>query len=120
MAEKIKYTLKHVGINCADEKEAKQLVSLLCSLFDLEPGNENDTHIFVSNMFEVMKDSTRGKHGHIALQTQMWSWPWRIWRRRAFPSRKRPFAGMLTEKVIFVYLDGGHRRLFLPSHQMIV
>lgn len=40
MAEKITYKLKHVGINCENEKEAKQLVSLLCSLFDLEPGNE--------------------------------------------------------------------------------
>lgn len=70
MEGKVSYRLKHVGINCADEAEAKSLVSLLCSLFNMEPGAENDSHIFVGSAFEVMKNPRRGTHGHIALQTE--------------------------------------------------
>lgn len=106
MAEKIKYTLKHVGINCADEKEAKQLVSLLCSLFDLEPGNENDTHIFVSNMFEVMKDSTRGEHGHIALQTPDVELAMADLAKKGISFKEETIRRDADGKVIFVYLDG--------------
>lgn len=65
----VKYRLKHIGINCKNEKEARKMVTLLCSLFNMEPGPENESHIFVSNCFEVMKHDKIGKYGHIALQT---------------------------------------------------
>ena len=65
----VTYRLKHVGINCENEAEAKKLVSLLCHLFNMETGHENDTHTFVSTAFEVMKHNQIGTHGHIALQT---------------------------------------------------
>lgn len=106
MAEKIIYKLKHVGINCENEKEAKQLVSLLCSLFDLEPGNENDTHIFVDGMFEVMKDSTRGKCGHIALQTPDVELAMTDLARKGISFKEETIRRDADGKVIFVYLDG--------------
>lgn len=106
MAEKITYKLKHVGINCENEKEAKQLVSLLCSLFDLEPGNENDTHIFVDGMFEVMKDSTRGKCGHIALQTPDVELAMTDLARKGISFKEETIRRDAYGKVIFVYLDG--------------
>lgn len=106
MAEKITYKLKHVGINCGNEKGAKQLAALLCSLFGLEPGNENDTHIFVSNMFEVMKDSTRGKHGHIALQTPDVELAMADLARKGIGFKEETIRRDADGKVIFVYLDG--------------
>ena len=44
----VTYRLKHVGINCENEAEAKKLVSLLCHLFNMETGHENDTHTLLS------------------------------------------------------------------------
>ena len=95
-----------MGINCENEKEAKQLVSLLCSLFDLEPGNENDTHIFVDGMFEVMKDSTRGKCGHIALQTPDVELAMTDLARKGISFKEETIRRDADGKVIFVYLDG--------------
>lgn len=106
MAEKIKYTLKHVGINCADEKEAKKLVALLCSLFDLEPKNENDTHIFASDLFEVMKNSKRGEHGQIGLQTPDVELAMADLARKGISFQEDTIRRDAEGKVIFVYLDG--------------
>lgn len=106
MAEKIQYKLKHVGINCENEAEAKKLVVLLCRLFDLEPGAENDTHIFVSSMFEVMKDSTRGKCGHIALWTPDVERAMADLSQKGITFKENTIRRNADGKVIFVYLDG--------------
>lgn len=74
--------------------------------FDLEPGNENDTHIFVSNMFEVMKDSTRGHHGHIALQTPDVELAMADLARKGISFKEETIRRDADGKVIFVYLDG--------------
>ncbi|WP_075579210.1 VOC family protein [Acidaminococcus massiliensis] len=104
MTNKIPYKLKHVGINCENEKEAKQLVSLLCSLFDLETGNENDTHIFASGLFEVMKNSKRGKHGHIALQTPDVELAMADLARKGISFQEDTIRRNADGKIIFVYL----------------
>jgi len=70
MAEKIEYKLKHIGINCADAKEAYDLNATLCKTFNLTPGADRATNIFAGTIFEVMKNTKRGKCGHIALQVK--------------------------------------------------
>lgn len=65
-----KFRVKHVGINNPDESSALKMHAFLCETFDLPCGNENESHIFAGDLFEVMKNETRGAHGHIALQTE--------------------------------------------------
>ena len=55
MTEKeIGFSLAHVGINCADEEEARQTAQTLCALFGLEyrPGVKS---VFAGSAVECMK-----------------------------------------------------------------
>ena len=70
MSQKIKYRVAHVGINTESAEEAKALTELLCGLFCQEPIGEGPNNIFAGDIIEVMKHSRRGKHGHVALQTE--------------------------------------------------
>ena len=70
MSQKIKYRVAHVGINTESAEEAKALTELLCGLFCQEPTGEGPNNIFAGDIIEVMKHSRRGKHGHVALQTE--------------------------------------------------
>ena len=70
MDNRITYRIKHVGINNADEAEARRTVALLCALFGLEQAQETPVAYFVDELFEVMKNSDRGSRGHIAMQTE--------------------------------------------------
>lgn len=65
----LRYTIKHVGINNRDEDEARATAQTLCALFGLEISQETPTAIFAGEIFEVMKHSRRGVHGHVAIQT---------------------------------------------------
>lgn len=69
MAEPIKYTLKHVGINTANAEEAEKLLKLACYLFNLQPGDDNDIRVFAPPLFEIMKGKGKGQNGHIGLAT---------------------------------------------------
>lgn len=62
------FSLAHVGVNCASEAEAEQTAKMFCTLFGLEykPGNSS---IFAGGAVECMKESGRGKCGHIAIGT---------------------------------------------------
>ena len=69
MTEKeIGFSLAHVGINCADEEEARQTAQTLCALFGLEyrPGVKS---VFAGSAVECMKPPCRGRNGHIAIAT---------------------------------------------------
>ena len=69
MTEKeIGFSLAHVGINCADEEEARQTAQTLCALFGLEyrPGVKS---VFAGSAVECMKSPCRGRNGHIANAT---------------------------------------------------
>ena len=70
MSNKVRYTLKHIGINNPDDPSAQEMSDLLCGLFNLERTSESPTNIFVGSIFEVLKHSKWGVHGHIALQTE--------------------------------------------------
>ena len=68
-----KYTLKHIGFNTPDDPSAQILTDLLCHLFNVQRTRETSVSVFTDSMFEIMKyddPTTRGIHGHIALQTE--------------------------------------------------
>ncbi|MBQ4424773.1 MAG: hypothetical protein II882_03420 [Lachnospiraceae bacterium] len=69
MSEKPKYRIAHVGINNENSEEAYALTKVLCDLFGVEPNRDGPNNIFAGDLFEVMKHSRRGAHGHIGLQT---------------------------------------------------
>lgn len=63
-----KYALAHVGINAANEEEARKTAELFGLLFGFEvkPGNSS---VFAGAGIEVMKTPYKGKNGHIAIGT---------------------------------------------------
>lgn len=62
------YSLAHIGINAANEDEARKAAELFCTIFGFacKPGN---TSIFAGSGIEVMKEPYFGKNGHIAIGT---------------------------------------------------
>ena len=62
------FTFAHVGINSANEEEAREAAGLLNLLFGL-PVKEGNSSIFVSDGIEVYKTPYLGAHGHIAIGT---------------------------------------------------
>ncbi len=69
MAKKPVYHIAHIGINTQNEDEAYALADVLCSTVGLEKNNDTPGNVFAGDIFEVLKHSRRGAHGHIALQT---------------------------------------------------
>ncbi len=64
------YRIKHVGINNETGQQARALADELCEVLGLEQISESSSSIFAGEIFEVMKHSNRGIHGHLALQTE--------------------------------------------------
>lgn len=99
------FTLRHVGFNAENEAEAKKLVTLLSSLFHLEPERETDSHIFAGSLFEVMKGNGRGEKGHIALGVEDMPAAIRYFEEKGigvlYESAVRNSAGEIT----LIYLD---------------
>ena len=62
------FEIKHVGINCADDKEAEAVAKMFCFAFGFEYKNGNSS-IFCSTSVEVMKSQYLGTKGHIAIGT---------------------------------------------------
>lgn len=64
----LKYSLAHVGINAANEDEARKAAEMFGLLFGFEvkPGNSS---IFAGAGVEVMKTPYKGRNGHIAIGT---------------------------------------------------
>ncbi|MDO4270803.1 MAG: VOC family protein [Eubacteriales bacterium] len=62
------YSLAHIGINAANEAEARKIAELFGALFgfELKPGNSS---IFAGPGVEVMKEPYKGTNGHIAIGT---------------------------------------------------
>ncbi|PWL49301.1 MAG: 2-dehydro-3-deoxyphosphogluconate aldolase [Clostridiales bacterium] len=55
----------HLGINNADETEARRVAALFCALLGVSP-DEKPASIFVGPQVEVIKYTFRGQNGHIA------------------------------------------------------
>jgi 2-dehydro-3-deoxyphosphogluconate aldolase/(4S)-4-hydroxy-2-oxoglutarate aldolase len=60
------FTLAHIGINTADETEARKAVALFETFFGFMP-KEGNSSIFAGSGIEVMKSPFLGKNGHIAV-----------------------------------------------------
>lgn len=62
------FSIKHIGINTADESEAENVAKKYSSLFNLEykPGNSS---IFAGKDIECLKKPFLGKNGHICIGT---------------------------------------------------
>ena len=59
----------HVGVNCADAGEAERLAQFLSDCFGISPERNSDASVFAGPFVELMKQSGRGRHGHIAVAT---------------------------------------------------
>ena len=62
------FKLVHVGINCADDKEAQAGAKIIAAMFglDCKVGNSST---FVGTEFELMHTKYLGTHGHLAMAT---------------------------------------------------
>ncbi len=62
------FELKHIGINCEDEGEAKDTANLFGSMFGMSV-KEGNSSIFAGSVLEAMKRPYLGRKGHIAVGT---------------------------------------------------
>ncbi len=62
------FTMVHVGLNCADEKEAEAVADEFAAAFGFEKKVGNSS-VFSSTYMEMMKKPFHGTHGHIAIAT---------------------------------------------------
>ena len=62
------FTLAHVGINTTGDDEAKEVADTFAGLFGLTTKYGNSSN-FTGGIFEVMKGSGLGAHGHLAIRT---------------------------------------------------
>ena len=60
------FELGHLGVNCADEKEASGEASKIASLFGLVVRDGNSS-VFAGKLFEFMKSPYLGEKGHVAI-----------------------------------------------------
>ena len=81
------FELKHVGMNCATEKESMSNASLISQLFSL-PVKEGNSSNFVGTQFEVMKKNYLGAHGHLAIGTNFIERAIAYYERKGFSFRK--------------------------------
>lgn len=62
------FEVKHVGINCVDEKDAEAVADAFSGMFGFEKKVGNSS-IFAGTGLEIMKNPYLGKNGHIAIAT---------------------------------------------------
>lgn len=62
------FSLHHVGVNCADEEQARKTAKTLCAIFGLDY-KEGNSSVFAAPAVECMKQPYLGIHGHIAIGT---------------------------------------------------
>lgn len=62
------FELAHIGINCADSKEAVERSNQFVQRFGFEK-KEGTSSIFAGNGIEILKSPFLGEHGHIAIKT---------------------------------------------------
>ncbi|MEA5050283.1 MAG: bifunctional 4-hydroxy-2-oxoglutarate aldolase/2-dehydro-3-deoxy-phosphogluconate aldolase [Oscillospiraceae bacterium] len=60
------FELLHIGINCADDREAAEGAQKFCTLLGLE-AKDGASSVFAGKIVELMKKPYLGRHGHIAI-----------------------------------------------------
>jgi 2-dehydro-3-deoxyphosphogluconate aldolase/(4S)-4-hydroxy-2-oxoglutarate aldolase len=68
VATMLGFELRHVGVNCVDQKEASGAAALAASLFSLSI-RQGAASEFVGNGMEFLYSPGRGTHGHLAITT---------------------------------------------------
>ncbi len=63
------FDLRHVGINCSDEKTSSQTADAFEQIFGF-PKEDRGGAYFAGDIIEVMKKPFYGTHGHIAISTR--------------------------------------------------
>lgn len=99
------FSIKHVGINTINNTEAENLLQQLMLIFDLERGNENNSHVFAGTLFEVMKNEEIGTNGHIALQTEDVEDAIKYFSEKKIGIKENTIKRDENEKNVFAYLD---------------
>ena len=64
----LSFSVKHVGINAADENEAQSVAGAFSTLLGL-PTKVGNSSVFAGSLIEVMKKPYLGKCGHIGIAT---------------------------------------------------
>lgn len=62
----MKYTLSHIGINCADEAAAKKAAALACMLFGWQE-KDGPNSVYADTAIECLKKPGFGANGHIGI-----------------------------------------------------
>ena len=75
------FEVAHIGVNCEDAAAASAVCEKLNEAFDL-PVKDGSSSMFASSGIEVMKTMFKGKNGHIAIRTNLWSWRWQSLQRK--------------------------------------
>ena len=100
-----KYRIAHIGINNPNAECAMDAAKQLCAVFDLCPNDETSTHIFAGDLFEVKKNCTKGKYGHVAMQTDDIEAAILHLAKKGVGIRENSIKRNADGKIKFVYLD---------------
>lgn len=68
-AKELNFALGHIGINQADDAEAKRTVETLNTLFGFASRETDGSYFVGKDEFEVMKMPFLGRLGHVAILT---------------------------------------------------
>ncbi|RKJ78970.1 VOC family protein [Butyricicoccus sp. 1XD8-22] len=99
------YSLAHIGINAANEDEARKAAELFCTIFGfaLKSGNSS---IFAGSGIEVMKEPYLGTNGHIAIGTPDVAAAKAELEARGYTFREDSAKYKLDGRLNAIYLDG--------------
>jgi 2-dehydro-3-deoxyphosphogluconate aldolase/(4S)-4-hydroxy-2-oxoglutarate aldolase len=99
------FSLKHIGINTGDAREAESLANALSMMFNFTPRMGNKS-VFAGSVVECMKAPYLGTHGHIALETPDLEAAVEELKGKGFSFNMDTAAYTETGKLKNVYLDG--------------
>lgn len=91
----------HVGLNCADDSQARQLSNQLADLFSADV-MEIPKSYFAGKMFEVMKSPYLGEKGHISIRTTDVPRAYAYFKRKGVPFIEES-AGYKNGKLSVIY-----------------
>ena len=62
------FEVAHIGINCENQDEAKNMADIFSALFGFKQ-KEGNSSVFAGNQIELMKSKYLGRNGHIGIRT---------------------------------------------------
>ncbi|MHB1394905.1 MAG: bifunctional 4-hydroxy-2-oxoglutarate aldolase/2-dehydro-3-deoxy-phosphogluconate aldolase [Clostridia bacterium] len=98
------FEVGHVGINCTEDSQAKQLSKQLADLFSF-PVSEFPKSYFPGKLFEVMKNPYFGVKGHISILTNDVPRAYAYFKRKGVPFREETAAYNKNGKLSVIYFE---------------